>query len=228
MVEAIRVRAPGRVAGRLLVLAPLVVALWSAIAPVDRGMWFMEVAWIAVGLPLILAVWRRFPLTWLLCCLLLLHGVVLLYGGHYTYSETPLGNWVQDVFGLSRNPYDRLGHFVQGLVPAILVRELLVRLSPLSPGKLLSLLTTCVCLAFSAFFEFIEWWVALAIGDGADAVLNTQGDVFDTQWDMFLCLCGAIASLALLSRWHDCALGRRSESVETRETSSRVQSVPRS
>jgi putative membrane protein len=133
---------------------------------------------------------------------------VLIVGGHYTYARTPLGYWLQDMFGLSRNPYDRLGHFMQGFVPAILVREILVRRSPLRSSRWLAPLVVCVCLAFSAFFEMIEWWSSLAAGAAADDFLATQGDKWDTQWDMFLALTGAVLSLLLLSRAHDRALSR--------------------
>ncbi len=183
-----------------LVLAALV---WSGIAPVSRLTWLMEVAWVVVGLPLVVWGWRRFPLTRLACWLLVLHAFVLVYGGHYTYELTPLGNWFRDAFDLSRNNYDRLGHFFQGFVPAILVREILLRRTPLQPGRWLFFLVSSVCLAFSAFFEFIEWWSALALGSAADAYLATQGDIWDTQWDMFCCLIGAILAQLLLSRTHD-------------------------
>jgi putative membrane protein len=144
----------------------------------------------------------------LLCCLLALHAFVLILGGHYTYARTPLGDWLRDLFGLSRNPYDRIGHFVQGFVPAILVRELLVRLSPLRGSRWLAPLVVCACLAFSALFEMIEWWSAVIGGSAADDFLATQGDVWDTQWDMFLALVGAICSLLALSRLHDRQLAR--------------------
>lgn len=160
-----------------------------------------------IGLILIIWRWKQFPLTTLLCFALAIHALILMYGGHYTYAETPLGLWVKDAFDLSRNHYDRLGHFMQGFVPAILVRELLLRTSPLKRGAWLAVLTTCACLAFSAFFEMIEWWAALVWGGDADAFLATQGDVWDTQWDMFLCLCGAIISQLLLAKWHNRQLG---------------------
>jgi putative membrane protein len=194
---------PGRTEGRVLVGLVLAGLVWSGIAPVSRLTWLMEVMWVVVGLPLVLWGWRRFPLTRLLCWLLVLHAFVLLYGGHYTYAETPLGNWFRDTFALSRNNYDRLGHFFQGFVPAILVREILLRRTPLRSGGWLFFLVSGVCLAFSAFFEFIEWWSALALGAAADAYLATQGDVWDTQWDMFMCLIGALAAQLLLSRPHD-------------------------
>lgn len=194
---------PGRIEGRVLFGVVLVVLAWSGIAPVDRLTWLMEVGWVLVGLPVVLWGWRRFPLTRLLCWLLVLHACVLLYGGHYTYAETPLGDWFQETFTLSRNNYDRLGHFVQGFVPAILVREILLRRTPLRPGGWLFVLVTSVCLAFSACFEFIEWWSALALGAAADAFLATQGDVWDTQWGMLLALIGAMLAQVFLSRLHD-------------------------
>jgi putative membrane protein len=173
----------------------------------DRLTWFLEVVWAMVGLGLIAWKWARFPLTRLLCWLLALHALVLIHGGAYTYSLTPGGFWLQELLGTERNPWDRLGHWMQGFVPAILARELLLRLTPLRRGGWLVYLVLAAALSFSAFFELIEWWAALIYGGEADAFLATQGDVWDTQWDMFLCLCGAAASLLLLSRWHDRQLG---------------------
>jgi putative membrane protein len=206
-------RAPARTAspieaGFLLALVGGVLA-WSALAPTDRLTWFMEVIWVLVGVPLLIALRRRFPLTRLLLWLIAIHCVILIYGGKYTYAETPLGDWVRTAFDLARNHYDRLGHFAQGFIPAILARELLLRLTPLRPGAWLFYLVCCVALSFSAFFEFIEWWAALVMGGDADAYLATQGDVWDTQWDMFLALCGAILAQALLTRLHDRQLGLR-------------------
>lgn len=175
----------------------------SAIAPYDRATWLMETFWVIVGVPLAVVAWRRFPLTGLLCVLLAAHALVLVLGGQYTYARVPLGEWLQDGLGLARNPYDRIGHFTQGFVPAILLREVLVRRSPLRGSRWLAPLTVCGCLAFSAFFELIEWWAALIGGSGADDFLATQGDVWDTQWDMFLALLGATSALLLLSRVHD-------------------------
>lgn len=179
----------------------------SAIGAFDALTWFLEVIWVFIGLILIIWRWKKFPLTKLLCIALAIHALVLMYGGHYTYAETPLGLWAKEAFDLSRNHYDRLGHFMQGFVPAILVRELLLRTSPLKRGTWLAVLTTCACLAFSAFFEMIEWWAALAWGGAADAFLATQGDVWDTQWDMFLALIGAITSLLIMAPLHDRQLG---------------------
>jgi len=186
----------------LLVLAGLALAA-SGVGPKDRFTWLLEVAPVLIGAPLLVATARRFPLTPLLYRLLFLHALVLMLGGHYTYAEVPLGEWAKEAFGLARNHYDRLGHLMQGFVPAVLAREVLLRRSPLVPGGWLRLAVTSVCLAFSALYELIEWAAALATGEAATAFLGTQGDVWDTQWDMFLALCGALLAQALLSRLHD-------------------------
>jgi putative membrane protein len=191
----------------LLVLVSVALIL-SGIRPYDRLTWLLETVWVLLGIPLAVLAWRRFPLSTLLCCLLAVHALVLIMGGYYTYARTPVGYWVRDLLDLSRNPYDRLGHFVQGFVPAVLVREILVRRSPLRGSRWLAPLVVCVCLAFSAFFEMIEWWSALAAGSAADDFLATQGDPWDTQWDMFLALVGAVCSVSLLSRLHDRQLSR--------------------
>jgi len=180
----------------------------------DRTTWLMEVVWVIVGLPFIAWQWKAFPLTLVLSVLLVLHALVLIHGGMYTYAQTPLGFAMRDAFRAMgfdalRNPWDRLGHFMQGFVPAILARELLVRCTPLRRGAWLTYLCIAAALSFSAFFELLEWWAALAMGADADAFLATQGDVWDTQWDMFMCLCGACVSLLLLSRLHDRQLGLR-------------------
>ena len=187
----------------VVVVGPLV----SGIIARDRLTWSLEVVWAIVGLALVAGNWKRFPLTRLLCWLLALHALVLIHGGAYTYALTPGGFWLQDLLGTERNPWDRLGHWMQGFVPAILARELLLRLTPLRRGGWLVYLVLAAALSFSAFFELIEWWAALIYGADADAFLATQGDQWDTQWDMFLCLCGAATSLLLLSRWHDRQLG---------------------
>ncbi|MGW1543497.1 DUF2238 domain-containing protein [Streptomyces sp. NPDC002309] len=183
-----------------LVVVALAVSAWE---PHDRATWFLETVWVIVGLPLLFLTWRRFPMTDLLCCLLAAHALVLVLGGHYTYAQVPLGDWVRDTFDLDRNPYDRFGHLMQGFVPAVLVRELLVRTSPLRDSRWLAPLAVCACLAFSAVFEMLEWAAAVIGGEAADAFLATQGDVWDTQWDMFCALVGATVSLLLLSRLHD-------------------------
>jgi putative membrane protein len=249
----------------IALLAP--VLGWSAIGPHDRFTWFLEVVPVLIGVPLAVAVQRRFPLSSLLLVLLWWHSVILIVGGHYTYARVPLGDWAMEWFGWKRNNYDKVGHFAQGFVPAILAREILLRLSPLGaarpgtegtgpfgdasacakatadtqgsdsrrvlrpsrvdggagtagpfggpqgtcsgrPSKWLPFLCVCVCLAFSAFYELIEWWVAVASGAAADDFLGTQGYAWDTQSDMAWALGGAIAALALLRRWHDRSLAR--------------------
>jgi putative membrane protein len=181
----------------------LTVLVWSGIEPHDRFTWFLEVAPVLIGLPIVIATGRRFPLTPLLYVLLTIHAVILMVGGKYTYAEVPAGFWVQDLLGLERNHYDRLGHFAQGFVPAILAREILWRRSPLRGSRWLGFVVVSICLAFSAFYELIEWWTAAASGEAADAFLGTQGDPWDTQWDMFLALLGALSALLLFRRVHD-------------------------
>jgi putative membrane protein len=175
----------------------------SGIGPHDRATWWMEVAPVLIAVPILVATRRRFPLTPLAYRLLFLHALVLMLGGHYTYAEVPLGFWVGDALGLARNHYDRLGHLMQGFVPAIVARELLLRTSPLRPGRWLAFLVLCVCLAISATYELVEWWAAVLLGQGATAFLGTQGDPWDTQWDMCLAGIGAILALTTLSRVHD-------------------------
>ncbi len=178
----------------------------SGIAPYDRATWWMEIFPILIAAPILIVTYRRFPLTPLVYTLLAVHAIILMVGGHYTYARVPLGFWMQDLLGLARNDYDRLGHFAQGFIPALLVREILLRTSPLRPGRWLFVLVTAVCLAFSACYEFIEWWTALVGGASATDFLGTQGDVWDTQADMFSALVGAIAAQLVLSRVHDRAL----------------------
>lgn len=189
-----------------LLAATLGILVWSGIRPHDRITWALEVAPVVIGLLAVLATYRRFPLTRLLYVLLFVHGVILMVGGHYTYAQVPIGFWLQELLDLARNNYDRLGHVAQGFVPAILAREILIRCSPVKAGRWLLLYVTSICLAFSAFYEMIEWWVALISGEEAVAFLATQGDPWDTQWDMFLALCGALAALWLLGTPHDRAL----------------------
>jgi len=191
-----------------LLSATGVILVVSGIAPSDRLTWILEVFPVVVGMPLAVATYRRFPLTGLLYWLLFLHAIILMVGGHYSYAEVPLGFWVRDAFDLARNHYDRLGHFAQGFVPAILAREILVRCSPLARSRWLPFLVVSVCLAFSAFYELIEWWGALVFGSDATAFLATQGDVWDTQWDMFIALVGAITALVALTKPHDAQLAR--------------------
>ena len=187
---------------------------WSAVRPHDYFTWFLEVLPVLIGMPLAFVVRRRFPLSTLLLVLLWWHSVILILGGHYTYAQVPLGNWAMQWFGWTRNNYDKLGHLAQGFVPAILAREILIRTSPLGgrhpaqPSRWLGFLVVSVCLAFSAFYELIEWWVAVASGAAADDFLGTQGYAWDTQSDMACALAGALAALLLLSRWHDRSMAR--------------------
>ena len=185
-------------------MAAITVALViSGIAPKDRMTWVLEALPVMIALPWLALTLRSFPLTPLLYRLLSLHALILLLGAHYTYAEVPPGLWLQEAFGMQRNHYDRLGHLAQGFIPAIFVRELLLRRSPLERGPLLFTLVTSVCLAFSALYELIEWWTAVLVGDGAVACLGSQGDPWDAQWDMFLALLGAITALLSLRSMHD-------------------------
>jgi len=193
----------------LLVLTGIALVV-SGIGPYDRGTWLLEVAPVIIAAPLLYFTWRPFRLTPLAYRLIFLHALILMLGGHYTYAHVPLGFWLQEVFDFARNQYDRIGHFAQGFVPAIIAREILLRRSPLVPGKWTFFLVCCVCLAISAVYEFIEWWAALILGQGAQEFLGTQGDPWDTQWDMFMALVGAITAQLLLSRVHDQQLARLS------------------
>ncbi len=175
----------------------------SGIRPYDRLTWFMEVLPVLIAAPLLLASRERLPLTQLAYVLIAVHGLILIYGGAYTYARVPAGFWLQELLGFSRNPYDRVGHLAQGFVPAIVARELLLRVFRIEGRKILFFLVLCVALAISAFYELIEWWAALVMGMEAHEFLGTQGDVWDTQWDMFLALTGAVTALLLLGRWHD-------------------------
>ena len=187
----------------LLLGLTLLALVVSGIGPHDRTTWWLEVFPVMLGVPLLIATRRRFPLTPLLYVLLFVHALILMLGGHYTYARVPLGFWVQDLLDLSRNHYDRLGHFAQGFVPAILAREILLRRTPLRPGGWLSALVWCVVMAVSATWELFEWASALIGGSAADDFLGAQGDIWDTQWDMFMAAVGAILSLLLFSRLHD-------------------------
>ena len=181
----------------------LLILVWSGIHPKDRFIWFLEVVPAIVGTVVLIAIYPKVKLTMLVYCLIWLHALVLMLGGHWTYGEMPLFSWLRDEYGLARNYYDRVGHVMQGFVPAIIAREILLRNSVVRGRVWLFFIVTCICLAVSAFYEFIEWWVAIASGSAADEFLATQGDIWDTQWDMFLALCGAIASQLILTRWHD-------------------------
>ena len=179
---------------------------WSAIEPKDTFTWFLEVAPALIGLVVLLVTYRRFPLTPVLSVLILVHCIVLMVGGHYTYAEVPLFDSMKDWFGFERNNYDKVGHFVQGFVPAILAREILIRKSVVNGRAWLNFFVVSICLAFSAFYELIEWWVGASTGESAEAFLGTQGYVWDTQSDMALALLGAMSAIVFLSRWHDSQL----------------------
>jgi len=196
-------RAPSAALPASLLLVVAVALVASGIGPHDRLTWFLEVLPVLIATPLLVTTWRRFPLTPLLYWLIAIHALILILGGHYTYARVPLGFWMQEAFDFSRNHYDRIGHLMQGFGPAIIIRELLIRTSPLAPGKWLFTLVLFSVLGVSATYEFTEWWAALAGGEAAGAFLGTQGDVWDTQWDMFLAGCGAIASQLLFARLHD-------------------------
>jgi putative membrane protein len=179
------------------------VLVWSGYRPHHYFTWVLEVLPAVIAGVALVALYPRFRFTDLVYVLILIHAIILMVGGHYTYSEMPLFNWLRDEFGLARNYYDRVGHVAQGAVPAMIAREVLIRNRVVNGRGWLFLVVCCVALAISACYEFFEWWVAVASGTAADSFLATQGDVWDTQWDMFLALCGAIAAQLLLSRWHD-------------------------
>ena len=196
--------------GRLpLVLAAVVLAALavSGIAPYDRTTWWLEAAPAIIALPLLYATRRSYPLTSLLYVLIAVHCLVLIYGAAYTYARVPLGFWMQDLFGAERNPYDKIGHFMQGFVPAMIAREILLRGGYVRGSRMAAFLCICIALAVSAVYELVEWWAALILGQGADEFLGTQGDPWDTQSDMFMALIGSCAALAALSRLHDRQLG---------------------
>lgn len=183
--------------------------IWSGIAPHDYPTWFLEVLPAVIGAAVLVLTRRQFPLTTLVYVLILVHCVVLLIGGHYTYAEVPLFNWLQEEFDLVRNNYDKVGHFVQGFVPVMIAREIVIRKDVINGPYWRDFFIVSFCLGFSAFYELIEWWVALLSEEAADSFLGTQGYIWDTQSDMFYCLFGAVLALALLSRWHDSQLRRR-------------------
>jgi len=188
-----------------LTIIALLVSGWR---PYDRLTWLLEVAPVLVAVPLLAATRHRYPLTTLLYVLIFLHALVLIGGGAYTYARVPVGHWVQEWLGLSRNPYDKLGHFMQGFVPALIAREVLLRGGYVRGARMTGFLCVCVALAISAAYELIEWWSALALGQGADEFLGTQGDPWDTQSDMFFALIGATVAIATLSSVHDRELDR--------------------
>ncbi|MBD3656358.1 DUF2238 domain-containing protein [Marinobacter sp.] len=192
----------------LWVLTFLGVLVWSGIHPKDQLTWFLEVSPAIVGFVLLVLTYRRFPLTPLVYLLILIHAVILMVGGHYTYAEVPLFDALRDLLGGDRNNYDKLGHLAQGFVPALIARELMLRLGVFSSRRWMNFFIICFCLAFSALYELIEWWVALLSDEAAESFLGTQGYVWDTQSDMALALLGAILALGLLARSHDGQLER--------------------
>ena len=193
------------IAGLLALGAALVASGWQ---PYDRTTWWLEVAPVLIVVPLLIATRRAYPLTSLLYALIFVHALILILGGAYTYARVPLGFWLQDLLELGRNPYDKIGHFAQGFVPAIAAREILLRGAFVRGRAMLAFLVICVVLAISASYELIEWAAALALGQGADEFLGTQGDPWDTQSDMFLALIGGTAAVLLLSALHDRQLAR--------------------
>lgn len=186
-------------------LAAIVVAalIVSGIAPFDRATWIMEVAPVLIALPVMIATRKSYPLTTLLTVLIAAHALVLIAGGAYSYARVPLGFWMQDVLGTTRNPYDKLGHFMQGFVPALVAREILIRGGYVVGRRMTGFLCICIAMAISASYELIEWAAALAMGQGADEFLGTQGDPWDTQSDMFMALIGSSMAMLLLANWHD-------------------------
>ncbi len=195
----------------LFVVGEQIALGWSPSA--DRFTWMMENAPVWIGGIAIALTWKKFPLSNLGLVLLTVHSLILAVGGHYTYAMVPLGDWVRDALHLSRNHYDRLGHVAQGFIPAVLVREFLMRKLALR-GVAVAMLSIACCLAFSAFYELIEWWTAVLTGEGASAFLGTQGDVWDTQWDMFLALIGSGAAMLLLPKLHDGSMARLAAPAE--------------
>ncbi|HOY70126.1 MAG TPA: DUF2238 domain-containing protein [Methylotenera sp.] len=187
--------------GLFFILA--VVFVWSAVKPHDYFTWVLEVLPVVIALPVLLATYKSFPLTRLIYGLILAHAIILMVGGHYTYAEVPAFNWLRDTFDLSRNYYDRVGHLAQGFIPAMIAREILIRKNVVKRGAWLFFIVCCICLSISAVYEFVEWWVAVGSGTAAEAFLGTQGDVWDTQWDMFIALMGAIVAQLLMRKWHD-------------------------
>jgi putative membrane protein len=182
------------------------VFIWSVIKPHDYFTWFLEVFPAMIALVILVSTYRSFQFTHLVYWLILVHAIILMIGGHYTYAEVPLFTWLKDILDLSRNNYDKVGHFAQGFVPAMVAREILIRKSPLKPGKWLFFIVVCICLAISALYELIEWWVAVGTGEAAESFLGTQGDIWDSQSDMFLALIGAISALVLLGKHHNTLL----------------------
>jgi len=193
----------------ILLFIVLLVLLWSGINPHDQFTWLLEVLPAIIGMIILSITYRRFQFSNLVYFLIAIHMIILMVGGHYTYAQVPLFNWLRDTFDLSRNHYDRLGHLAQGFIPAIVAREILLRLSPLTKGKLLNFIIVCICLAISASYELIEFMVSVMTGTAAEAFLGTQGDIWDTQWDMLMALIGAILALLSMSWLHDKSINQQ-------------------
>ena len=188
----------------LILLAILLsILIWSVINPKDLFRWFLEVLPVLIGAMVLIYIYPKYKFSNFVYVLITIEAIILIVGGHYTYAEMPVFNWIRDTLGLSRNYYDRLGHFAQGFIPAIIAREVLIRNEVISKKKYLFFIVICVCLAISASYELIEFGVAKFTGNSAEAFLGTQGDIWDTQWDMLMALIGSITSLSLLSTYHD-------------------------
>ncbi len=197
----------GRTPLTLLILLCLILG-WSAIRPHDYFTWFLEILPAVLGIGILLALYPTFAFSNFTYFFVFVQAVILVVGGHYTYAENPAFDWLRDTFSLGRNYYDRLGHFFQGFTPALIAREYLLRKAIVAKTNWLPFLVVCICLAASAFYEFFEWWVALYSGESASAFLGTQGDVWDTQWDMFMAFIGALTAVVGFSRWQDRSMAK--------------------
>ena len=208
-------RTPALIALYLLLLGLLA---WSGIAPFDRATWALEVFPVVIAVTIMAATYRRFPLTNLLYLLIFVHSLVLIIGGIYTYARVPLGFQIADLLHSSRNPYDKIGHFFQGFVPALVTREILIRGRHVAGRKMLAFVVVCITLAISAAYELVEWGAAVILGQGADEFLGTQGYAWDTQTDMLMALIGACAALVFLSRLHDWQIAALNHSPQSKES----------
>ncbi|MDU6038559.1 MULTISPECIES: DUF2238 domain-containing protein [Clostridium] len=187
----------------ILLVMLLSILIWSVIEPKDLFIWFLEVLPVIIGVSVLICIYPKYRFSNFIYVLITIESIILIVGGHYTYAEMPIFNWIRDTFDLSRNYYDRLGHFMQGFIPAMIAREIIIRNKVINKKKYLSFIVICICLAISASYELIEFVVAKLTGNAADAFLGTQGDVWDTQWDMLMALIGSVTSLSLFSRYHD-------------------------
>lgn len=187
----------------ILLVMLLSILIWSVIEPKDLFIWFLEVLPVIIGVSVLICIYPKYRFSNFIYVLITIESIILIVGGHYTYAEMPIFNWIRDTFDLSRNYYDRLGHFIQGCIPAMIAREIIIRNKVINKKKYLSFIVICICLAISASYELIEFVVAKLTGNAADAFLGTQGDVWDTQWDMLMALIGSVTSLSLFSRYHD-------------------------